>query len=259
MSTLTGSSLTGKVAIITGGSKGTGLGIAKAYVKEGIAVALTGRNADALEAAKAELEQLVPDARVLTLVADNKDHAVPAQVVAQTVEAFGRLDVLINNAQEFRTGKSLLETTEDDMEATFESGFFATWRYMAAAHPHLQATEGTVIDMSSGAGVQAVPGHSAYGPNKEAIRGLSRIAAKEWGTDKITVNSISPYVASAESERYEKAHPEIIAEIMKGIALGRIGDAELNVGSLCVYLATEGGKYMTGANFDVDGGAFIRP
>ncbi|MBO1902479.1 SDR family oxidoreductase [Leucobacter weissii] len=253
------STLTGKVAIITGGSKGTGLGIAKAYVKEGIAVVLTGRNADSLATAKAELEQLVPDAQVLALAADNKDPQVAENVVAQTIERFGRLDVLINNAQEFRTGKTVEDTTWDDMQATFESGFFATWRYMVAALPHLKATQGTVINMGSGAGVQSVPRHAAYGPNKEAIRGLSRIAAKEWGADGVTVNVINPYVASAESERYEKAHPEIIAEIMKTIALGRIGDAELNVGSLAVYLISEGGKYMTGASFDVDGGAFIRP
>ncbi|WP_335989424.1 SDR family NAD(P)-dependent oxidoreductase [Glycomyces sp. MUSA5-2] len=255
----TTASLTGKAAIITGGSKGTGLGIAKAYVKEGIAVAITGRSADALDAAKAELEQLVPDARVLALTADNKDPEVPARVVADTVERFGRLDILINNAQEFRTGKAVQDITEDDMRASFDSGFFATWRFMTAAYPHLQHTKGTVINMASGAGVQAVRSHGAYGPNKEAIRGLSRIAAKEWGADDITVNVINPYVASAESERYEREYPEVITEILKGIALGRIGDAELNVGSLCVYLATEGGKYMTGASFDVDGGAFIRP
>jgi NAD(P)-dependent dehydrogenase (short-subunit alcohol dehydrogenase family) len=253
------SSLNSKVAIITGGSKGNGLGIAKAYVKEGIAVALTGRGADSLDAAKAELEQLVPDAQVLTLIADNKDHDIPAKVVADTVERFGRLDVLINNAQEFRTGTPLTDITEDDMTATFESGFFATWRYMAAAYPHLKATGGSVINMSSGAGVAAVPNHGAYGPNKEAIRGLTRIAAKEWGADKITVNVINPFVASAESELYEQKFPEVFAEILKGVTLGRLGDAELNVGSLCVYLVTEGGKYMTGATFDVDGGAFIRP
>lgn len=253
------SSLNGKVAIITGSSRGIGLGIAKAYVKEGIAVTLTDLDADSLEAAKAELEQIVPDAQVQTLVADNKDHDVPAKVVADTVERFGRLDVLINNAQEFRTGIPLQDLTEDDMAATFESGFFATWRFMAAAYPHLKATEGSVMNMASGAGIAAVPNHAAYGSNKEAIRGITRIAAKEWGKDKITVNTIAPYVVSAESERYQREFPEVIAEILKGVALGRIGDAELNVGSLCVYLLTDGGKYMTGATLDVDGGAFIRP
>lgn len=252
-------SLRGKVAIITGGSKGTGLGIAKAYVKEGISVTITGRGKEALDAAQMELEQLVPNARILTVVADNKDHQAANQVVAETVKAFGQLDILINNAQEFRTGKLITEISDDDMESTFESGFFAIWRFMTAAYPYLKETQGTVINMSSGAGVQSIPRHGAYGPNKEAIRGLTRIAAKEWGPDSVTVNSISPYVASAESVRYEKAHPEIIAEIMKGVALGHIGDAELNVGSLCVYLASEGGHYMTGSNFDVDGGSNIRP
>ncbi|MET0716027.1 MAG: SDR family oxidoreductase, partial [Mycetocola sp.] len=201
------SSLNGKVAIITGGSKGTGLGIAKAYVKEGVAVVLTGRGAESLDTARAELEQLVPDAQVLTLVADNKDHGVPAKVVAETVERFGRLDVLINNAQEFRTGTAIVDITEDDMTATFESGFLATWRFMAAAYPHLKATQGAVINMTSGAGIAAVPKHGAYGSNKEAIRAITRIAAKEWGSDQITVNVIAPFVASAESAIYEEKFP----------------------------------------------------
>lgn len=253
------SELANKVAIITGGSKGTGLGIARAYVKEGIAVVITGRNQDALDAARAELEALVPGARVLAVAADNKDHEVANLVVTRAVEAFGRVDILVNNAQEFRTGIAIEDITWDDMQASYESGVFATWRFMVAALPHLKVTQGTVINMGSGAGVQSVPLHGAYGSNKEAIRGLSRIAAKEWGRYGITVNVINPYVASAESERYEREHPEIIAEILKNIALGRIGDAELNVGSLCVFLAKPEGKYQTGASFDVDGGAFIRP
>ncbi|MEV6033902.1 SDR family NAD(P)-dependent oxidoreductase [Nonomuraea sp. NPDC052116] len=109
------SSLNGKVALITGGSKGAGLGIAKAYVKEGVAVAITGRNADALAHAKAELEAAVLDARVL---ADNKDHEAAARVVSQAVEEFGRLNILIDNAQEFRTGIALEDLSRDDMIST---------------------------------------------------------------------------------------------------------------------------------------------
>lgn len=112
------------------------------------------------------------------------------------------------------------------MISTYESGVFATWRFMAAALPYLKETEGTVNVMGSGAGVQSVPHHGAYGSNKEAN---------------------------------EREYPDVIADIPKGIALGRIGDAEKNVGSLCVYLAKPEGKYMTGSTFDVDGGAFIRP
>lgn len=253
------SKLTEKVAIITGGGKGTGLGIARAFVKAGLAVVLTGRTETALDAAKAELLDLVPEARVLAVVADNKDHAAAERVVDTTISAFGRLDVLINNAQEFRTGTAIEDMTWDDMISTYESGIFATWRFMVAALPYLKMTEGTIINMGSGAGTQSLPNHGAYGSNKEAIRGLSRIAAREWGKFGITVNVINPYVASAESVRYERAHPEVIAQIMKNLPLGRIGDAELNVGGLCLFLIRPEGKYMTGSTLDVEGGAFIRP
>ncbi len=253
------SELNGKTAIITGGGKGTGLGIARAFVKQGIAVVITGRGKEALEAAKTELEALQAGARVLAVQADNKDHGAADAVVAKTVEAFGRLDILINNAQEFRTGIALEDLSWDDMIASYESGVFATWRFMVAALPHLKKTQGTIINMGSGAGTQSLALHGAYGSNKEAIRGLSRIAAREWGKVGITVNVINPYVASAESERYEREHPEIIAQIMKQLPLGRIGDAELNVGGLCVFLAKPEGKYMTGSTFDVEGGASIRP
>lgn len=251
--------LNGSVAIITGGGKGTGLGIARAFVKQGIAVVITGRGQEALDAAKKELEALQPGARVLAVRADNKDHAAADLVVSRTVEQFGRVDILINNAQEFRTGIPLEAMTWDDMSASYESGVFATWRFMVAALPHLKKTQGTIINMGSGAGTQSLALHGAYGSNKEAIRGLSRIAAREWGKFGITVNVINPYVASAESIRYEKEHPESIAGILKQLPLGRIGDAELNVGGLCLFLARPEGKYMTGSTLDVEGGSSIRP
>jgi NAD(P)-dependent dehydrogenase (short-subunit alcohol dehydrogenase family) len=253
------SELIGKVAIITGASKGLGLGIARAYVQEGIAVTLTGRTLATLEAAKTELEELVPDARVLVLAGDGKDHDVPADVVRQTVDTFGRLDILINNAQEFRTVIPFEDTTWDDMIVTYESGIFATVRYMQAALPHLKETKGTIINMASGAGSQSLPNHLAYGSNKEAIRSATRIAAREWGPFGITVNAISPLVLTAEMERWQEVHPEELEAVVNAVPLRRVGDSELHVGSLSVYLATEGGHYMTGSTFDVEGGAFLRP
>ncbi|GAA2848506.1 SDR family oxidoreductase [Pseudonocardia halophobica] len=253
------SSLTGKVAIITGGGKGTGLGIARAFVKEGIAVAITGRGAESLKAAQVELEELVPGARVLTVQADNKDHGAAADVVSRTVAEFGRVDILINNAQEFRTNIALEDMTWDDVISTYESGVFATWRFMVAALPHLKEARGTIINMGSGAGTNSIAKHGAYGPNKEAIRGLSRIAAREWGPHDITVNVINPYVASAESERVEREQPEFIKALQAQLPLGRIGDAELNVGGLALFLARPEGRYLTGLSIDVDGGGSIRP
>lgn len=253
------SELNGNVAVITGGSKGVGLGIARALVKEGVRVVITGRGEAALEAARLELLTLDPDAGVIAIRADNKDHDAARDIVTRTVAEFGRIDLLVNNAQEFRTGKALEDISWDDMISSYETGVFATWRLMVAALPHLKATKGAVINMASGAGIQSLPLHGAYGSNKEAIRGLSRIAAKEWGKYGITVNVINPYVASAESKRYEREHPEVIAQIVKSMPLGHIGDAELNVGRLCVFLAKAEGRYQTGASFDVDGGSSIRP
>ena len=127
------------------------------------------------------------------------------------------------------------------MISSYESGVFATWRYRVAALPHLKATQGTIINMGSGAGTQSLAFHGAYGSNKEAIRGLSRIAAREWGKHEITVNVINPYVAYAESERYERAHADIIAKITSQLPPGRMGDAELNVGgALSLLGATRG-------------------
>jgi NAD(P)-dependent dehydrogenase (short-subunit alcohol dehydrogenase family) len=253
------SDLTGKVAIITGGGKGNGLAIARAFVKEGAAVTITDISQDALDAAKSELEALGTGVRVLAMVADNRDHEAANTVVTQTVGEFGRIDVLVNNAQQFRTSIAVEDTSWDDLVATYESGVFGAWRFMTAALPHLKDSAGTIIGMGSGAGAQARPLHAAYGSNKEAWRALSRIAAKEWGRFGITVNMINPLVATAESARQEREHPDIIAKVLAAMPLGRWGDAELNVGGLCVFLAKPEGKYMTGQTFNVDGGADIRP
>jgi NAD(P)-dependent dehydrogenase (short-subunit alcohol dehydrogenase family) len=253
------SSLQDKVAIITGGSKGIGLGIAKAYAKEGVAVTITGRNQAALDSAKRDIETEVPNARVLAVVADNKEHSSADRIVSQTISQFNRLDILVNNAQEFYTMIPFEDYTWEQFSATYETGVFATWRLMKASLKYLKETEGVIINMGSGAGTNAVPLHAAYGSNKEAIRGLSRIAAKEFSPFGVTVNVICPFTDSAEYQKYSKSNPEMTAEILKAIPLGHVGDAELNVGGLCVFLSKPEGKYITGSTFDVDGGGSIRP
>src|SRR5262249_15213507 len=156
--------------------------------KEGAAVAITDILESALADARPELESLVSGARALAIHADNKDHDAAQRVVAEVVGAFGRLDILVNNAQEFRTGIRVEDITWDDMITSYESGVFAYWRFMVAAFPHLKESKGTVINFGSGAGSMGVPLNGAYGSNKEAVRGLSRTAAREWGAFGITVN-----------------------------------------------------------------------
>ena len=157
--------LTGKTAIITGAGRAVlsdgrcgsiGYGIATAYAKEGANIVITGRNVKKLEDAKEELERLY-GIRVLTVAADVNAHAdnqaVVEEVVRQTMEAFGRIDVLINNAQASASGVTLAEHTTDQFDLALYSGLYAAFYYMKACYPHLVETKGTVINFASGAGL----------------------------------------------------------------------------------------------------------
>ena len=253
------SSLDGKVAIITGGGKGIGLGCAKAYAKEGVAVVLTGRNPKTLEDGKREIEAQTPGAKVLLYPGDGTDHEMAQKVVDKTIETFGRLDIVVNNAQQFLPDTKVEDFTHKDLMDTYESGLFAAWRYMIAAFPHLKKTEGTVINMGSASGTASRVMECAYGGNKEAMRHLSRVAAKEWGEYGITVNVVCPAVASETALEYAAQNPGWEEEFLKDFPLRRWGDAELHVGGTCVFLSKPEGKYITGSTIDVDGGFTIRP
>ena len=179
--------LPGKTAIITGagravlsdGSCGSiGYGIATAYAKEGANLVVTGRNVAKLEAAKEELERLY-GIQVLIARADVNhgadNEAVTLEVVRRTMEAFGRIDVLINNAQASASGVTLAEHTTQQFDLAVYSGLYAAFFYMKACYPHLKETKGTVINFASGAGLFGNYGQCAYAAAKEGIRGLSRV------------------------------------------------------------------------------------
>ena len=192
--------LTGKTAIITGagravlkdGSCGSiGYGIATAYAKEGANLVITGRNVKKLEAAKQELESLY-GIKVLTVQADvcagGDNEATVANVVKQAVDTFGGIQVLINNAQASASGVPLAEHTTEQFDLAIYSGLYAAFYYMKACYPYLAESHGSVINFASGAGLFGNFGQSAYAAAKEGIRGMSRVAATEWGKDGINVN-----------------------------------------------------------------------
>lgn len=249
--------LEGKVAIVTGGGKGIGLGIATAYIKAGAAVVITGRTRETLEQTQAELLKL-PGAKVLALVADGADPNAVKQVVSQTAKTFGQIDILVNNAQAIVVDAPLEELTEEDFQVSYQSGIFATWRYMVACFPYLKQTRGTIINVGSNAGILGMAKTGAYGSNKEAIRGLSRIAAHEWASFGITVNVFNPAMWTAASRDFQKQSPDYFQAMLDAIPLGDCGDPELHCGSLGVFLASPEGKYMTGMTFDLDGGWSMR-
>ncbi len=263
--------LTGKTAIITGAGRAVlangrsgsiGYGIANAYAKEGANIVITGRNVKKLEDAKEELERLY-GIRVLILAADVNagadNEAVVEKVVSQTMEAFGRIDVLINVAQASASGVPLAEHTKEQFDLALYSGLYATFYYMKACYPHLVETKGTVINFASGAGLFGNFGQCAYAAAKEGIRGLSRVAATEWAKDGVNVNIICPLAWTTQLENFEKTYPDAFAANVKMPPAGHYGDAETEIGRVCVQLASPDFKYMTGETLTLEGGMGQRP
>lgn len=250
----------GKTVIITGGGKGGGIGygISRAFAEEGANLAVTGRNGKKLDDAKEELER-VYGVRVLTVRADGGDEEQVKRAVAQTAEAFGRIDVLINNAQNSASGVPLAEHTKEDFDRAVYSGLYAAFFYMKHAYPYLKKTRGSVINFASGAGLSGKPGQASYAAAKEGIRGLSRVAATEWGPDGINVNVVCPLVMTAALEAWKKEYPDVYEKTIKDIPLGRFGDAKQDIGRTCVFLASDAASYLTGETITMQGGSGLRP
>ena len=263
--------LTGKTAIITGAGRAVlsdgrcgsiGYGIATAYAKEGANLVITGRNVQKLQDAKEELERLY-GIKVLTVAADVNEkadnEAVVADVVKQTIDAFGRIDVLINNAQASASGVSIADHTTEQFNLAMYSGLYAAFYYMKACYPYLKETQGAVINFASGAGLFGNYGQCSYAAAKEGIRGLSRVAATEWAKDGINVNVICPLAWTAQLENFEKAYPEAFKANVKMPPAGHFGDAELEIGRVCVQLANPDFKYLNGETLTLEGGMGLRP
>ena len=189
--------------------------------------------------------------------ADNE--AVVGEVVRQTMEKFGRIDVLINNAQASASGVPLSEHTTDQFNLALYSGLYAAFYYMKACYPHLAQTKGSVINFASGAGLFGNFGQCAYAAAKEGIRGLTRVAATEWAKDGINVNIICPLAWTAQLENFEKAYPDAFKANVKMPPAGHYGDSELEIGRVCVQLASPDFKYLTGETLTLEGGMGLRP
>ncbi len=263
--------LTGKTAIITGAGRAVlsdgkcgsiGYGIATAYAKEGANLVITGRNVKKLEDAKEELERLY-GVRVLTVQADVNagadNEAVVNEVVRQAVETFGGIDVLINNAQASASGVTLADHTVEQFDLAVYSGLYATFHYMKACYPYLAKSHGSVINFASGAGLFGNFGQCAYAAAKEGIRGLTRVAATEWGKDGINVNIVCPLAWTAQLEQFQQAYPDAFKANVKMPPMGHYGDSEMEIGRVCVQLASPDFKYMTGETITLEGGMGQRP
>ena len=250
----------GKVAIITGGGKGGGIGwgLSTAFAKEGCNLAITGRNVKKLEDAKEELERLC-GIRVLCLQADGGDEAQVEAAVKQVADEFGRIDFLINNAQNSASGLTLIEHTKEDFDKAVFSGLYAAFFYMKHCHPYLKEAKGSVVNFASGAGLFGRYGQSSYAAAKEGIRGMTRVAATEWGPDGINCNVICPLVMTSQLAAWKEEYPEAYEKTIQGIPAGRFGDAESDIGRTAVFLCSEDASYISGETLTLQGGSGLRP
>ena len=182
-----------------------------------------------------------------------------ADVIRQAVEKFGGIDVLINNAQASASGVTIADHTTAQLDLAMYSGLYAAFYYMKHAYPYLKESRGSVINFASGAGLFGNFGQSSYAAAKEAIRGLTRVAATEWAVDGINANVVCPLAWTAQLEKFHKDYPLAFEENVEMPPMGFFGDPEKEIGRVCVQLAGPDFKYMTGETITLEGGLGLRP
>lgn len=248
--------LEGRVALVTGGGQGVGQGIARALAAAGASIVIAQRGVAAGEGEVAFLRQ-THNIEALFVKTDVAEGAQVDAMMNATVNQFGRIDILVNNAGS-SFPKRLENHTDEDMARSFDLNYWAVFRAMRAAYPVMKAQNyGRILNLGSLNGVNAHMFTAAYNASKEAVRALSRTTAVEWGEDGITVNVICPSAASPQAKNYFAENPEMLARILEQVPAGKIGDAELDIGPVALFLASEASAFMTGNTVFVDGGSHV--
>ncbi|MFD5655008.1 SDR family NAD(P)-dependent oxidoreductase [Streptomyces sp. NPDC127039] len=242
--------LQGRTAIVTGGASGIGSAVTRIFVERGARVVVVDLQEEAGRRIAAELGDAV-----VFLCGDVGDRKVADAAVATAVDRFGSLDVLVNNASVSRQ-KPFEEQTDDDWNLAMDTGLYATRNFMLAALPELKRSgNASVVNFGSGAGLNGQPNQASYAAAKEAIRGLSRVAANEWAPHNIRVNVVCPMALTAGVAQWAEARPEQYAQSAASVPLGRFGDPDRDVAPVVAFLAGDDARYMTGQTVMADGGA----
>lgn len=251
--------LNGRVAIVTGGGRGVGRGIAVALAKEGARVALAEMDPVSGAATAAELSAL--GARAMSIECDVSNRSQVESTVDQVAREWGGVDILVNNATGARPDSAfrpLLEITDEQIETQLGVEIWGSIFFMQTCHPYLSKSEaGRVINLCSSAGTERGAGFSIYSAAKEGLRALTGVAAREWGRDGILVNALCPTAATDATLRWSEENPEVAAKHLRDVPLGRMGDPETDIGRVAVFLASEDAGFMTGQTLWVDGGSVI--
>ena len=245
--------LSGKVALITGGSRGIGFAIAEILSENGASVVITSKNSEKLNMAKSKISNS------LGITCDIKKTNEVKNVVDETIKKFGRLDILVNNAGVFPKIKKLHEIDENEWDEVLDVNLTGQFRFTKEAIPHLQKTSGCIINISSDAGLKAYQGFNAdaYSASKAALIVLTKCWALEYAKNKIRVNCICPGVVDTDMTKPFLKNQKDIEFMNDEHPLGRIGQPE-EIGKSVLYFASDDALWITGAILTVDGGESIK-
>ena len=243
--------LAGKVAIVTGGSRGIGLAIARLLAEDGASVVVSGRDAARLEAAVKELESL--GAAALAVVADVSKRDDVERLVDATRERFGRIDVVVNNAGITRD-QLLVRMKDDDWDQVLDTnlrGVFLMTR--AVGKVMMRQKSGRIINIASTAGAMGNPGQVNYSAAKAGVIGLTKAAGRELAHWNILVNAVAPGLI--ETDMTAALPAEAREALLQQVPLKRIGQGR-EVAEVVRFLAGEGASYITAQTIHVNGGLY---
>ena len=241
--------LTGKIAIVTGGSRGIGFAIAKILSENGALVVITSKDSEKIKKAEAQITNS------FGITCDIKKKSEVQNVLNKTIEKFGKLDILVNNAGIFPKIKQLHEIDEEEWNEVLDVNLTGQFRFTKEARPHLQKTSGCIINISSDAGLKAYQGFNAdaYSAAKAALIFLTNCWALEYAKYNIRVNTVCPtFVVTPMTKKFLKSK-KFKREVLGNIPLGKFAELS-DVASAAVFLASDAASMITGTSLLVDGG-----
>ncbi len=246
-------SLSGKTAVVTGGSKGIGRAIGRAFSEAGASVVLAARGAEELESAAREIGS--KGGSVLAVPTDVSEFDQVSALMDRAAEAFGGIDILVNNAGAAPFFSTIDQMRLDGFEKYFRIDFTSAVYCTRAAAPHLLAKEGSsVLNVASVAGYIASPGLTYYASAKAALINFTRTVAQEWASSKCRVNALAPgWIATEMNAVARETNPGFLQGMLDSIPLGRLGEPE-DVAAAALFLCSPAASFITGSVLVLDGG-----
>lgn len=246
--------LKGKIAVVTGGTRGIGYAIVEAYLKNGATVVLFGSRQETVDKALASLKSQNPDWPVTGMAPNLADYNAVQAALQQVAEQFGRLDILVNNAG-VSARESLYEYDPAEFEKTMSLNVTAVFNACRAAAPIMKEQGvGCILNTSSMVSIYGQSAGVAYPTSKFAVNGLTKSLARELGPDGIRVNAIAPGITR--TDMVANLPDELVARITAPVPLRRAGEPE-EVANAFLFLGSDMASYITGAVLCVDGAAMV--